>query len=66
MVLEEKVKARARLGLPAAGKNGGAPLLGRMVSKAQYEENERVEANVDWRKVCVCVFRLCGCVCLGW
>lgn len=51
MVLEEKVKARARLGLPAAGKNGGAPLLGRMATKAQYEENERVEANVDWRKV---------------
>jgi hypothetical protein len=50
-VLEEKVKARARLGLKAGGKDGAAPLLGRMASRAQYEENERVEAGVDWRKV---------------
>lgn len=50
-VLEEKVKTRVRMGLGPAGKDGAAPLMGRMASKAQYEENERVEANVDWRKV---------------
>ncbi len=56
-MLEERVKTRARLGLGPAGEKDGAPLMGRMATRAQYEENERVNANVDWRKVCKVVGR---------